>query len=58
MIPILYEYNEIDFTTHGIGDLADCIECVCEQNDDGEFEMSFSYPVTGELMNEYKNRIR
>lgn len=52
MIPILFEYNATSFTTHGIGDLIDCIECVTTQNDEGEFELSFTYPVGGELINE------
>lgn len=52
MIPILFEHDATDFTTHGIGDLIDIIECVVEQNDEGEYEMSFTYPVTGELLNE------
>lgn len=52
MIPILFEYNATSFTTHGIGDLVDCIECVTTQNDEGEFELSFTYPVGGELINE------
>lgn len=52
MIPILFEYNATSFTTHGIGDLVDCIECTTGQNDEGEFELSFKYPVGGELINE------
>lgn len=52
MIPILFEYNATSFTTHGIGDLVDCIECATTQNDEGEFELSFTYPVGGELINE------
>lgn len=52
MIPILFEYNATSFTTHGIGDLVDCLECKVIQNAEGEFEMSFTYPRTGELMNE------
>ena len=52
MIPILFEYNTTSFTTHGIGDLIDCIECATTQNDEGEYELSFTYPVGGELINE------
>lgn len=52
MIPILFEYNATTFTNHGIGDLVDCIECVTSQNDEGEYELSFTYPVGGELINE------
>ena len=52
MIPILFEYNETSFTSHGIGDLIDAIECMAMQNDEGEWELSFSYPISGELINE------
>ena len=52
MIPILFEYNAASFTTHGIGDLVDCTNCISQLNEDGEFELSFNYPVTGDLMNE------
>lgn len=52
LIPILFEYNTSDFTSHGIGDLVDCIECVTRQTDEGEYELSFSYPINGALLNE------
>ena len=52
MIPILFEYDETEFITHGIGDLVDCIACECQCNDDGEYELSFSYPKNGELFGE------
>ena len=52
MIPILFEYNETNVSTHGIGDLVDCISCECEMTAEGEYEMSFTYPMTGELFNE------
>ena len=52
MIPILFEYNETDFTTHGLGDLVDCIECKARATDEGEYEMSFNYPANGELFSE------
>lgn len=52
MIPILFEYNATSFTSHGIGDLVDCIECKTSQDDEGSYELSLLYPRTGELMNE------
>lgn len=52
MIPILFEYNASSFTTHGIGDLVDCTDCVVQLTADGEYELSFNYPVTGELIHE------
>lgn len=52
MIPILFEHNTTDFATHGIGDLIDCLECVSELNDEGAYELSFLYPMDGELFSE------
>ena len=52
MIPILFEYNETNFSSHGIGDLIDCIACEAQCNDDGEYELSFIYPKDGELFSE------
>ena len=52
MIPILFEYNATDFSTHGIGDLIDCIACEAKCNDDGEYELSLIYPKDGELFGE------
>lgn len=52
MIPILFEYNEMNFSSHGIGDLIDCIACEAQCNDDGEYELSFIYPKDGELFSE------
>ena len=52
MIPILFEYNATDFTTHGIGDLIDCTSCTTMMNEEGEYELSFNYPQTGELLKE------
>lgn len=52
MIPILFEYNATDFSTHGIGDLVDCVACEAVCNDDGEYEMSFTYPKGSELFQE------
>lgn len=52
MIPILFEYNATSFTTHGIGDLVDCTDCISQLNSEGEWELSFNYPRNGELINE------
>lgn len=52
MIPILFEYNATDFTTHGIGDLIDATACETEMNDEGEYELSLVYPISGPLINE------
>lgn len=52
MIPILFEYNASTFTTHGIGDLVDCIACETACKDSGEYELSLIYPKGGELFGE------
>ena len=52
MIPILFEHNATDFTTHGIGDLVECTSCECQCNDEGEYELSFIYPKDGDLFHE------
>lgn len=58
MIPILFDYDVTDFTSHGLGDLIDTIEANSEVNEDGEYELAFNYPYTGRLFSELKiNRI-
>ena len=47
MIPILYESNEIAFTSNGLGRLRDCIDCKCSEERNGIYEVDFSYPVDG-----------
>lgn len=55
MIPILFPANATEFTTHGIGDLVEAAECKAKVTDEGEFELSFTYPMTGELFSELEN---
>lgn len=58
MIPILFEHNATTFTTHGLGDLVDCISCETTCNADGEYELTLQYPVSAPLFPELKiNRI-
>lgn len=52
MIPILFDSTETQFTSHGIGDLIDCDECTATQNNEGEYELSFTYPIDAELFHE------
>lgn len=47
MIPILFEHDETEFTSNGICRLPDCIYCKATEVLNGQFECSFSYPVTG-----------
>ncbi len=47
MIPILYDTNEISFTSNGIGRLRDCISCIVTEERNGIYECDFEYPITG-----------
>lgn len=47
MIPILYESNETEFTSNGLGRLRDMIRCECTEERNGVYECVFEYPVTG-----------
>lgn len=52
MIPILYESNEQDFTSNGIGRLVDCVRCEVTEERNGIYEVEFDYPVSGRLYDE------
>ena len=47
MIPILYDQSEKDFTSGGLGFLADCTSFRVSEERNGIFEAEFIYPVTG-----------
>lgn len=47
MIPILYDSNEVNFDSNGLGRLRDCISCLCYEERNGIYECDFSYPVGG-----------
>lgn len=52
MIPILYEANETQFTSNGLGRLRDAISCQCVEERNGVYELNFEYPVTGSHFND------
>lgn len=52
MIPILYEKDERQFTSNGLGRLSDCLRCTVTEERNGIFECEFDYPVTGWLYGE------
>ena len=52
MIPILFEKTDTNFTTNGLGRLADCIRAVAYEERNGIYEVEFDYPVTGVLFSE------
>lgn len=54
MIPVLYEANEKDFTTNGLGRLSDAISCVVTEERNGTYELEMEYPVDGVHFNEIK----
>ena len=47
MIPILYESNETEFVSHGLGSLAEAIQCTVQEQRNGIFELEMTYPQTG-----------
>lgn len=47
MIPILFESNEINFTSNGLGRLSDAISCEVKEQRNGMFELELSYPISG-----------
>ena len=47
MIPILYEKDEVSFTSNGLGRLRDCISCVVTEERNGIYECDFEYPIDG-----------
>lgn len=48
MIPILYESNETEFTSNGLGRLRDATSVVVTEERNGVYECSFEYPVGGQ----------
>lgn len=47
MIPVLYAGNETNFTSNGLGRLADAISCKVTEERNGIFELEMQYPITG-----------
>ena len=47
MIPILYSPAETNFTTNGLGGLADCISCEVTEERNGAYTMQIVYPIDG-----------
>lgn len=47
MIPILYGADEENFTSNGLGRLADAISCIVEEERNGIYELTMEYPVGG-----------
>lgn len=47
MRPILFLPTATEFTTNGVGTLADAISCVVEEERNGAFELTMKYPMKG-----------
>nr|DAL72736.1 MAG TPA: tail protein [Caudoviricetes sp.] len=54
MIPILYKEDATDFSTYGIGVLADTISCLVTEERNGAYELTLKYPINGSLYDEIK----
>lgn len=52
MIPRLYEGNETEFASLGIGELADTTSCKVTEERNGSFELELEYPESGKLFDE------
>lgn len=48
MIPTLFDKNQTEFNTNGVGKLIDTISCIVTEERNGEFELEAQYPITGE----------
>lgn len=44
---ILFDTNEKDFTTNGLGRLTDAIACTVTEERNGIYELALQYPITG-----------
>ena len=57
MIPILYDQSEKQFTSGGLGFLAECKSCQVSEERNGIFECQFVYPITGSKYNLIQERM-
>lgn len=48
MKPILYRWNENEFTTNGLGRLADAVRCTVTEARNGVYELEMQYPIDGQ----------
>lgn len=55
MIPVLYEENEYEFISHGIGGLAESSRCLVTEERNGQYELVMDYPADGALFSELKH---
>ena len=53
---VLYEQNETNFTSNGLGYLSDVTECTVSEELNGEYELEMEYPVDGIRYSEIQHR--
>ena len=54
MIPVLFRADATNFSTYGIGVLAECISCEVTEERNGAFECILKYPTSGRLYNQLR----
>ena len=54
MIPILYNKNEKDFTSNGLGRLSESISCKVTEKRNSTYQVTLEYPVQGKLAEHLK----
>lgn len=47
MKPILYNSTETAFSSYGVGVLVDALSCYVDESENGPYELTMKYPVTG-----------
>lgn len=56
MAPILFRDAATNYSTQGIGSLADALSCYVTEELNGQYELEMTYPVTGRRFKDIKNR--
>lgn len=56
MTPILFSDAATDYSTQGLGALADALSCEVTEELNGEYELQMTYPVSGRRYADIKNR--
>lgn len=54
MIPVLFRADATNFSTYGIGVLADCLSCEVTEERNGAFECVLKYPTNGRLYDQIR----
>ena len=54
MIPILFKADATNFSTFGIGALADTLSCEVTEERNGAYECVMKYPITGQFYSEIR----